>query len=130
MLRVSKDPNDKAFSRTADQRRVWCNDREIHNWVSADEFRRSVVTKDGKALNGSVRIERLPEDSPQPIAVPESIVAAMPIDCGFASAGMVPEPKSMVAETVEMVEVASPGVPDEVVVDTPSERLPDDEPQE
>lgn len=139
-MRVSKDQGDKAYSPTASQRRVWWNDQEVANWVTADEFRRVVVTADGQVHNGSVRVERLAEDSPPP--EPE-VVTQIPADVGFVGAGLVfvkPDPKSIEAES-EQVEVTvkeappvvdfeRPGNPDESVVVTQSERLPESDSQE
>lgn len=142
MMRVSKDPDDKAYSPTADQRRAWCNDQEILNWVTADEFRRCVITAE-KVHNGSVRIERLPEDSPQPSKV--VVEVELPADVGFAGAGLVfekplkaePEPESESESESTQIELLTdpvtvsgqaiecPGDPDEEIEVTPSERLPD-----
>jgi hypothetical protein len=63
-MRVSSDPTDPAYI-DARPRKVWCNEVEIEGWAVADEFRRCVITTDGKVHNGSVLIERLP-DVPAP----------------------------------------------------------------
>ena len=77
-MRVSTDPKDPAFLDDR-PRRAWCNDVEIEGWTVADEFRRCVVTPT-KVHNGSVRIERLPDDY-----VPNFTVSPPepPIDSGF-----------------------------------------------
>jgi hypothetical protein len=78
-LRVSTDPNDPAYVDDR-PRRVKCNDVEITDWAVADEFRRCVIRKDGRVINGSVWIERL-------AAEPEAevqIASVTPItDAGF-----------------------------------------------
>lgn len=67
-MRISTDPTDPAFV-DARPRRVKVNDREIADWQVADEFRRSVILKDGTVVNGSVWIERLPAvEEAQPVA--------------------------------------------------------------
>lgn len=58
-MRVSTDPADPAYI-DARPRRAWCNDLLIEGWVVADEFRRYVITADGKVQNGAVLVERLP----------------------------------------------------------------------
>jgi hypothetical protein len=63
-MRVSTDPNSAHFI-DARPRRVFVNDREVIGWTTADEFRRCVETPEGP-LFGSVRIERLPGDEPDP----------------------------------------------------------------
>jgi hypothetical protein len=88
-MRISKDPSDKAFSETAERRRVWSRDVEVMSWVTADEFRRVVIKTDGQVMNGDCRIERLPEDSPQPEPV---ATVEEPVDAGFAGAGLVHVP--------------------------------------
>lgn len=98
LMRVSKDKQDQAYSETADRRRVWCRDVEILDWITADEFRRVVIDATGKAHNGGVRVERLPEDSPPP----EEPVRTAPIDAGFAGAGMVYVPDTPVTAPVEV----------------------------
>lgn len=141
MMRVSKDEADKAYSPTANQRRVWSNDQEVLNWITADEFRRVVITSDGRVHNGSVRIERLPEDRPPEVHVDPAPEPTMPADVGFAGAGLVfVKPQVQPAAAPEPIPAAEvldaeilgerPGVPDEVVVDTQSERLPDNTSQD
>jgi hypothetical protein len=66
-MRVSTDPTDKGYTTTPYN--VWCNDRPIDDWVSADDFRRCVITKDGKVHNGSVRIEAVGAAQPAAPAV-------------------------------------------------------------
>lgn len=132
MMRISKDRDDKAYSPTADQRRVWCNDQEVRSWITADEFRRVVVTSDNKVMNGPVRVERLPCDATPP--EPE-LVLDLPASVGFVGAGLVADkPAVKVAEPVleelQPVEEVRPEVPDNEVVLTPSERLPEDDSQE
>lgn len=60
-MRVSTDPADPAYIDDR-PRAAWCNDRLIEGWVVADEFRRCVITANGKVHNGSVRVERLPAE--------------------------------------------------------------------
>jgi hypothetical protein len=77
-MRVSTDPTDPAYIDER-PRRAWVNDVLIEGWVIADEFRRCVITLDGKVHNGAVLIERLPDagepaamlfDRPEPPAGP------------------------------------------------------------
>lgn len=70
-MRVSTDPSDPAYVDDR-PRRVWLNDREIDGWITADEFRRCVVTATG-ALHGSVLIERLPKVG-EPVVEPAPMV--------------------------------------------------------
>jgi hypothetical protein len=67
-MRVTTDPTDPHYS--AAPRRVWCQDVEIADWTVADEFRRVVITADGKVHNGAVRVERLECDKPAPTPAP------------------------------------------------------------
>lgn len=55
---------------SAEGRRVWYRDVEITDWSEADEFRRVVITKSGKVLNGDVRIERMECDKPKTLPMP------------------------------------------------------------
>ena len=136
MMRISKDPDDKAFSPTAGERKVWHNDREVPNWITADEFRRVIVTPE-KVLNGAVRIERLAEDG----APPEpDLILEFPASAGFAGAGLVhekptqekpehpehPEHPEAPEQSQKPTEIDRPGSPAEEVVVQPSERLPDE----
>jgi hypothetical protein len=85
-MRVSTDPADPAFIDDR-QRRVWLNDREVADWIVADEFRRCVVTAAG-VMNGSVLIERLPEPG-------AAVVAEAPAECAGGLSGVfvaIPEP--------------------------------------
>lgn len=77
-MRVSTDPADPAYI-DARPRKAWVNDRLIEGWTVADEFRRCVITADGKVHNGAVLIERLPDEGAPVAEVP----AATPIDIGF-----------------------------------------------
>lgn len=79
-MRASIDPNDPAYIDDR-PRRVWLNDAEIPDWSVADEFRRCVIRKDGKVLNGSVLIERLPADKAE---APAPAPSAAPISTGFS----------------------------------------------
>jgi hypothetical protein len=88
-MRVSTDPNDPAYIDDR-QRKAWCNDVEIEGWTVADEFRRCVITPT-KVHNGSVRIERLPDDYTPNFVVVEKPVEP-PINAGF-SGMFVPEAK-------------------------------------
>lgn len=114
-MRVSLDPADPAYDPTP--RRVWCNDRECADWVTADEFRR-VVTTSTKVLHGAVCIERVSKEHVEPV---EAVPAEVPINAGFTSGFFVVEPKT--SNVIE--EATSPGDPDESVVVTQSERLPE-----
>jgi hypothetical protein len=76
-MRVSNDPGDRAYD--PQPRKVWCNDVEIEGWVTADEFRRVVITPE-KVHHGVVGIERLPSDRP-PDPPPPPIVS---VDTGFS----------------------------------------------
>jgi hypothetical protein len=73
-VRISTDPTDKGYTTTPYN--VWCNDRPIDNWRTADDFRRCVIvedgSKDGKTLQGSVRIEPVGAAKP-----------AAPVNTGF-----------------------------------------------
>jgi len=60
-MRISTDPNDPSFIDDR-LRRVTVNDVEVQDWILADEFRRVVILKSGKVLNGTVGIERLVEE--------------------------------------------------------------------
>lgn len=136
MMRVSKDPNDKAYEPTAASRRVWSNDQEILDWVTADEFRRVVITSDGQVLNGAVRIEQLwPGNYPEPLVTETS--TELPADVGFAGAGLVfdkpkakpehpkhPEHPTHPEQSEKPSDVGRPGDPDEAVVVTPIIRPP------
>ena len=106
-MRVSTDPTDPAYI-DARPRKAWCNDVLIEGWTVADEFRRVVITPE-KVHNGSVRVERLPEDGSEPVAE----VSFPPIDTCFSGMFVhVPDaPKA--AEPV-----AAPPAP------TPIEQLP------
>ena len=77
-MRVSTDPTDPAYIDDR-PRRAWVNDRLIEGWTVADEFRRCVITADGKVHNGAVLIERLPADGAPVAEAPP----AVPIDIGF-----------------------------------------------
>lgn len=116
MMRVSKDPGDKAYSETAGQRRVWYRDQEVLSWITADEFRRVVITSDNRVLNGPVLIERLASDAPPP-SEPEVIV---PVNTGFM--GMlvhVPDVKPESPKQIAVVEpVVEPAV-EQIVVAEP-----------
>jgi hypothetical protein len=79
-VRISTDPADKGYTTTPYN--VWCNDRPIDDWVTADDFRRCVITKDGKTLQGSVRIEPVGAAKP-----------AAPVNTGFVGV-FVAEPKA------------------------------------
>ncbi len=70
-MRITKDPTQTGQFDDR-PRRAWVNDREIHGWIVADEFRRVVITAD-QVYNGAVRIERLPEVG-QPAAEPAAEV--------------------------------------------------------
>lgn len=140
-MRVSKDPLDKAFSETAGRRRAWCNDHEVEDWMTVDEFRRVIVDTNGRVYNGAVRVERLPEDSPPPQEVVE-----VPLDTGFAGVGLVhvpDQPKVVVEEQQQeqvhvhpdtyvpaepvMLYVPEQGTADEPVKSIePSDPFPDD----
>lgn len=79
-MRVSTDPTDPAYIDDR-PRKAWCNDRLIEGWVIADEFRRCVITADGKVHNGSVLIERLSDSEAEP-EVQASASTAL-TDAGF-----------------------------------------------
>ena len=85
-MRISKDPNDEAYDDTAVKRRVWSRDQEVTDWLTADEFRRVVITMNGRVLNGACRIERIAEDSPVPDPVE---VVEPPVNTGFVGLGLV-----------------------------------------
>lgn len=69
-MRISRDPADKAYS--TERAQVWVNDSEITDWLTADDFRRSVIARDGRVINGSVRIVILPPgvESAEPPSAP------------------------------------------------------------
>lgn len=94
-MRISTDPNDPAY---VDERprRVWCNDIEVAGWTVADEFRRCVITADGKVYHGSIRIERLQDGEVEA----ETPAAEMPFNACFSGVfvnvpDMKPEPESI-----------------------------------
>lgn len=113
-IRVSQDPSDPFYDPTP--RRVWCNDRECVDWVTADEFRRVVTTKT-RVLYGAVCIERVAKESVKSV---ESEPLQVPINAGFTTGFFVAEPKAKVIE-----EMSSPGDPDSTVVVTHGDRLPE-----
>jgi hypothetical protein len=78
-MRISTDPTDPAYIDDR-PRRVTVNDVEVTDWLIADEFRRSVVLKSGKVLNGCVGIERLADEG----AAPVEAVVDTPIATGFS----------------------------------------------
>ncbi len=87
-MRISTDPKDPAYIDDR-PRKAWCNDVEIEGWTVADEFRRCVITPT-KVHNGSVRIERLPDDyTPGFVLVDKP--AEPPIHAGFSGV-LVPAP--------------------------------------
>lgn len=84
-MRVSTDPNDKAY--TEARPRVWLGEREILGWITADEFRRVVITADGPMF-GAVRVERLLE---------AGVPSTEPVECTSSLSGIcekVAEPES------------------------------------
>jgi hypothetical protein len=108
-MRVTTDPTDPHYS--AAPRRVWCQDVEIHDWTVADEFRRVVITVDGKVHNGAVRVERVEADrpaaAPDPApAQPEGFVGVFehvpdaPAATPAPEPELVPEPLSPALESV------------------------------
>lgn len=74
-MRISTDPSDPAFIDER-PRRVWVNEKEIQGWITADEFRRCVVTAEG-AIHGSVLIERLPEPGTPVVEAPAECVGGL-----------------------------------------------------
>lgn len=58
MIRISTDPTDPHYDERP--RRVTVNGKEVGKWITADEFRRCVITPEG-VVYGAVSIERLPE---------------------------------------------------------------------
>lgn len=104
-MRVSTDPSDPAYVDDR-PRRVWLNDREVDGWITADEFRRCVVTATG-ALHGSVLIERLPKVG-EPVAEP-----APTLDIGLSgisvAAAADPEPTTSFAPHVVVPVIAKAG---------------------
>jgi hypothetical protein len=96
LIRISHDPQDKAYDPDAGLRRVWCRDVLIEGWVTADEFRQVVITADGTVLHGPVLIEKLQKDRPpEPEPVPE-----VTINLGFSHGMFAPviEPKAGIVE--------------------------------
>jgi hypothetical protein len=81
-MRVSTDPTDPAFI-DARPRRVWCNDAEVADWTVADDFRRCVITSDGKVHHGAVRIEQLPAEGVAVGTVSFGSGVSVPINTGF-----------------------------------------------
>lgn len=87
-MRVSTDQSDKAYTEVPHN--VWCNDKPIDDWVTADDFRRCVITRDGTVHNGSVRIAPVGEHQESP-----------PIQTGFVG----------VFEAEPKVELPAPAAP-------------------
>lgn len=89
-MRVTRIPGD--FNDIGDRPcRVWCNEIEILDWTTADDFRRVVETSDGPRF-GSVRIDMHPHEG-------EPAEEAATHLCGI----FVPEPKPE-APAIEIIE--------------------------
>lgn len=117
-MRVSIDPSDPCCDERP--RRVWVNEVEIGGWISADEFRRCVVTATG-VVYGAVRIEQLGE--------PGAPVVETPIEASSSLAGMlVPVPKSEPVVEVAEVPVPTFAVPMVPVTAAPRVHLPNGTP--
>lgn len=132
LLRSSKNEADLAFDQYANERKVWCNDLEITDWATADEFRRVVIDVKGRVYNGSVRIERLPSDSMQEVRA-MSEEAKICDESIMESANSEPITVEISVTQVnlefEVVGRTLPEIPDVVTIDAQSEWLPDSESQ-
>jgi hypothetical protein len=106
-VRISTDPADPSYL-DGRPRRVTVNDLEVSGWHTADEFRRVVILKDGKVLHGSVWIERLSEDKPEPPAP----APAAPIDAGFSGVFVPAATPAPTSAPVQIHEKHEPGRPD------------------
>jgi hypothetical protein len=78
-MRVSSDPTSPEYNPRV--LGVTLNDRQVQDWFIADDFRRCVILKDGKVLNGSVGFE-LAQNAAEPQET--AVETAAPIDSGFS----------------------------------------------